>query len=320
MIAGAVQHGEGLRSGREGRLPAWQVLSQASERGSAPSNEDAAGAWGSQAWVLDGSAFFAGPPRISDTSEGAWLVATIDRWLRDPALADLPLLELAGALAAELRASDAALGPAPPERGPGEGPSAVFALLRLRQDGEGFRLDAMLLGDVCVLIADRGAVGRWTDERIQPFEARTIAAAAAAGRAQGAVIAPQALAQVIENRRFLNREGGYWAINPTLPWQPGLLFFSRTVSADAKVLLATDGFMRLVDVVRRYDDGGLVKAVSTRGAAALIAELREIERDDADASRFARVKIHDDATALLVGPAGSPATTPGEGEPSCRSR
>jgi hypothetical protein len=160
----------------------------------------------------------------------------------------------------------------------------------------------MLLGDVSVLIEDEGRLTRWTDERVAPFEARTIAAAQAAGHSDGVVIAPQALAQIIENRRWLNREGGYWAINPSLPWRPGLRFVSQRVSAKATLLLASDGFMRLVDVIRRYSEAELMQAVNDKGIVSLIAELRRLEREDGQARRFARVKIHDDATALVIQP------------------
>lgn len=295
-------HGDAMRG--HGRLQAgWRLLSQASERGSAAVNEDAAGLHGRHAWIIDGSAFFSGPARIAESSEGAWLVATVDRWLRHDLPDDVPLSAAAAALAARLVDEDARLGPAPPERRAGEGPLAVFALLRLVAQADGFRLDAMMLGDVSVLIADRGRVTRWTDERVQPFEARTIAAASAAGRGGRAVIASEAFAQVIENRRFLNREGGYWAVGPGQPWQAGLRFMSQPISADATLLLGSDGFMRLVDGLGAYSDTDLVAAAAARGVESLIAELREIEREDGDAARFARVKIHDDATALLIKPA-----------------
>ena len=281
----------------------WQVLARASERGSAPFNDDLAGTEGAHAWILDGSAFFSGPPRVTDLSEGAWLVSAADRRLRAAALDAMSLPDVAQMLESGLAADYAALGEGHPERPPGEGPSAVFALLRIRPEGELFRVEAMLLGDVSVLVEDEGRLTRWTDERVAPFEARTIAAAQAAGHSDGVVIAPQALAQIIENRRWLNREGGYWAINPSLPWRPGLRFVSQRVSAQATLLLASDGFMRLVDVMQRYGEVELMRAVKDRGVDSLIAELRRLEREDGQARRYARVKIHDDATALVLQPA-----------------
>lgn len=281
----------------------WQVLAQASERGSAPFNDDLAGAEGAHAWILDGAAFFSGPPRVADLSEGAWLVRAIDRRLRAASLDALSLPDIALMLESGLAADYAALGEGHPERAPGEGPSAVFALLRIRPEGERFRVEAMLLGDVSVLIEDEGRLTRWTDERVAPFEARTIAAAQAAGHGDGVVIAPQALAQIIENRRWLNREGGYWAINPSLPWSPGLRLVSHIVSAQATLLLASDGFMRLVDGMRSYAEADLMQAVKDRGVESLIVELRRLEQEDGQARRFARVKIHDDATALVIQPA-----------------
>lgn len=303
-MTGPVPRARADRNPAEASRAGWQVLAQASDRGSAPFNEDIAGAAGAEAWIVDGSAFFSGPPRVAEISEGAWLVRAIDRRLRAAALDTMALSDVAEMLETGLAADYAALGKGQPERAPGEGPSAVFAFLRIRPQGELFHVDAMLLGDVSVLIEDAGRLTRWTDERVAPFEARTIATAQAAVRSDGVVIAPQALAQIIENRRSLNREGGYWAINPSLPWRPGLRFVSQLVSAQATLLLASDGFMRLVDVIRHYGEADLMQAVKDEGVGSLIAELRRLEREDGQARRFARVKIHDDATALVIQPAG----------------
>lgn len=76
----------------------------------------------------------------------------------------------------------------------------------------------------------------------------------------------------------------------------------RTVKIEegARLLLATDGFLALVSDYGAYDAPGLMRAVSDKGLAALGEELRGIEKNDADGSRFFRFKASDDATALLL--------------------
>ncbi len=282
--------------------PGWRVLSQASEQGSAAYNEDIAGVAGSCAWIVDGSAFFNGAARTAGESEGAWFVRRIDAALRanPPDNASFPVW--AAQLEQQLGQDYAALGQGHPEREAGEGPSAVFGLVRLRREGDRCRIEGAVIGDVSILIRDGDRLERWTDPSSGPFEALTIAAATADGHCPGEVISASALAQVLRNRRSLNRPGGYWAANPGLSWTAGLRLFSAEVSPDATVLLASDGFMRLVDVIAHHDEAGLMDAVERAGAAGVIAELRGLESADVRAERYRRVKIHDDATALVVRP------------------
>jgi len=308
-VSGTVQ-GERLvsaaidRSAPAGRQAgqAWHVLSQASEKGSAASNEDMSGAAGSCAWIIDGSAFFSGAAWTTQESEGAWLVGLIDRALRANPPGDVAFASWAEALEQQLQRDYAALGQGHRAREAGEGPSAVFGLVRLLRDGDAYRIEGAVIGDVSILIQDGDRVVRWTDPSAGPFEALTIAAATADGHRPGEVISAAALEQIHRNRRSLNRPGGYWAINPGLSWRAGLRLFSASLSPAATVLLASDGFMRLVDVIAHHDDAGLVNAAKRVGATGMIAELRRLEGADPEAERFRRVKIHDDATALLVTP------------------
>lgn len=282
--------------------PVWRVISQASEKGSAAYNEDISGWAGSCAWIVDGSAFFTGAARTTEESEGAWLVRRIDEILQAHPPEDMAFPDWAKALEQQLRQDYAALGQGHPEREAGEGPSAVLGLVRVMQDGQVLHIEGAVIGDVSILIQDGDRIERWTDPSSSPFEALTIAAATADGHLPGEVISPKALAQILRNRRSLNRPGGYWAINPGLSWTAGLRLFSGSISDKATILLASDGFMRLVDVIAHHDDRGLMDAVKRKGAAGIIAELRQLESADPGAERYRRVKIHDDATALVVWP------------------
>ena len=132
--------------------PVWRVISQASEKGSAAYNEDIAGAAGSCAWIIDGSAFFTGAARTTEESEGAWLVRRIDAILRANPPEDLTFPAWVEGLERQLQQDYAALGKGHPEREAGEGPSAVLGLIRLIGDGQTCRVEAAVIGDVSVLI------------------------------------------------------------------------------------------------------------------------------------------------------------------------
>lgn len=70
------------------------------------------------------------------------------------------------------------------------------------------------------------------------------------------------------------------------------------------VLLATDGFTRLIDFYGLYTPESLLGAARERGVGALCRELRDLEDSDTECRRYPRLKPKDDATALLLKVAG----------------
>jgi len=74
----------------------------------------------------------------------------------------------------------------------------------------------------------------------------------------------------------------------------------RPAAAATHLLLATDGFYRLVDTYGMLTAGELMQAALERGLAPLYAELRRIEDGDPECLAFPRLKARDDATAVLV--------------------
>jgi hypothetical protein len=64
--------------------------------------------------------------------------------------------------------------------------------------------------------------------------------------------------------------------------------------------LATDGFTRLYETFSVYSEESLLDAAFQKGLAALVDELRQLERSDAACERFPRVKPYDDTTAVLA--------------------
>jgi hypothetical protein len=67
------------------------------------------------------------------------------------------------------------------------------------------------------------------------------------------------------------------------------------------ILIASDGFFRLVNVFGAYDESKLLAAaLHGKGLAALYTELREREAEDPTCRRHPRLKFMDDASAVLV--------------------
>jgi hypothetical protein len=165
-------------------------------------------------------------------------------------------------------------------------------------------LEYVTLGD-CILVAEGGgkthyvgveeeaAGDRWAVEEIGRYLARDTTATIAAAR-------QDLWTKFASVRARMNVDGGYGIFTITPP--PAALVRAGTLAlpSGSRVLLATDGLSRLVDVFHRYDHAALLEAAFARGLAALIDELRSIEVADSDCAAFPRTKTSDDATGLLL--------------------
>jgi len=265
-----------------------------------PVNDDRAGAAGGLAWVIDGATDLVSPPLTGTASDAAWLAAEMDALLRsDRRVASLPLSDVPAYLAGHLAQAFAKVRQRLPA-GQEEYPSAAAVIVRATPEG----LDYVTLGD-CVLIAqDRGkaqyigveeeaAGDRWAVDEIGAYLARDATATLAAAR-------QDLWTKFATVRARMNIDGGYGIFTITPP-RPALVRSGRlTLGAGGRVLLATDGLSRLVDVFRRYDHGKLLDAASTHGLSALLEELRAIETADDECLAFPRTKVSDDATGILL--------------------
>ena len=68
-----------------------------------------------------------------------------------------------------------------------------------------------------------------------------------------------------------------------------------------RALLASDGYYRLVDHYGAMSDTDLVRETERQGVDMLLKRLRAIEAADPLGVAYPRLKIRDDATALLLG-------------------
>lgn len=116
-------------------------------------------------------------------------------------------------------------------------------------------------------------------------------------RAQGV---EQARALARENRKLMNRPGGYWILDLSGAGVTHAQIEVCPNTGPIDVLLMTDGFSRLVEVYRAYDWDGLLDRALQGGLAPLYEQLREIETADEACTRFQRFKARDDATAVLL--------------------
>lgn len=262
-------------------------------------SEDGAGLHGRFAWIIDGATGLSDDQLTSGGSDAAWLAAFVDgrlAALSGAEGADRVLRQLE----ADVRSAFGEETARVPDVSDHHTPSACLGLIELMQ-GEGglLGLQGRFFGDVIALVPSEHGITRWSDERAKPFERKTLAALGAEGNEPGRI--PEAVKnQILENRARLNQQDGYWVVNPRRSWAGQELRFDAQVKPGAPIVLATDGFMRLVDVFEVYSDAELYDRLAAGKGQDLMQELRERERGDLMAGAYPRVKTHDDATFLVI--------------------
>jgi hypothetical protein len=284
-----------------GSIPRFRSLDRLSLPGSRV-NEDGIGLRGPFAWVIDGATGLSDDQLTSGGSDAAWLAGLVGDRLMDLAgegagqEGSVDLSRLDADIHSHFRETTAHV----PEVGDHDAPSACLGLVEA-QPGKGgrVRIQGRFLGDVIALVPSERGVVRWADERAKPFEKKTLAALGAREHAPGSI--PETVKrQILENRTKLNRPNGYWVVNPLRPWAGRELRFEAEVEPGEPIVLATDGFMRLVDVFGAYSDIDLHAQLAAGRGPDLMQELRERERSDLLAGAYPRVKTHDDATFLVI--------------------
>lgn len=111
----------------------------------------------------------------------------------------------------------------------------------------------------------------------------------------------QLVDQIRANRLRMNQKDGYWILSPDGRGIDQLQKIDLQFHEDAKVLLSTDGLYRLVDTYKQMDTADFFKkAFEKNGLNELLSQLRKIEDSDPEAIEHPRVKLQDDASAVLI--------------------
>lgn len=285
---------------------AFTLLSAASAPGST-TNEDAYGLWPTEAapraaWVLDGVTGINDRALLPGPSDAAWFVAQVQDAL--PALLTaapaMPTAELLGALVRALEQRQAASW-LDPRGGDGcETPAASFALARLLDD----EIEIVRLGDCLVLLeSSAGTVTVLEHPVLQQIEAETrraILDLRAAGISDPHQIRRRLMPNLRAQRRRRNRIDGYGVLAAEQVCLSMVAIDRWPLHALRRLLLASDGYYRLVDHFGAMSDTDLLRETGRQGADALTGRLRAIEAADPLGIQYPRLKISDDATALLI--------------------
>ena len=263
-------------------------------------NEDACGAAGDWAWVVDTSIFPGTPSFMHPQSDAAWLAGFADTRFRALAAdaADGP------ALVRQVmeEARETFLAAAPEDRGdPVTWPLGALTLVRGR-DGN---LDVWTFGDTTAYLrhSDGSVVTVGEAPALRVAESATAAdLLREAGCTLKELLQAPAFRAWLTERHAGQKEGRGI---PLLGLDPGTAVGMRhdraALPKGSTVLLCSDGFSALVDLYRAFDARGLVEAALSNGLQPLAAAARRIETDtDPAGVLYPRFKVSDDTTALLL--------------------
>lgn len=263
-------------------------------------NEDACGAAGDWAWVIDTSIFPGTRPVMHEASDARWLADTATERLAAlaPSAEDGP--DLLRRVMGDLR--DAFLAVAPPERhDPVTWPLGAMTLVRRKGD----LLDAWTFGDTTAYLRRPDGSVATVGEGPELRKAE-MAMAAAILKASGTT--PRTVTKSPEFRTWLaerrerqkaRNELALLSLDPAAADR--LRHETLSCPSGSTILLVSDGLSALVDLYGHLDAAGLMEAALSGGLEPLARKAREIETQvDPSGERFPRFKESDDLTGLLV--------------------
>lgn len=283
-------------------LTLLDALSLAGDR--AKQNDDAGGAHGALAWVIDGATDLHDAPFATAATDAAWLAQELNA---DLAARAIGLEASETALRAALREASEAAAETFAALTEGEDvplwarPIASALLIAETADG----LTGVDLGDCRLFALDAAGQVHALGGPDDAVDAE--AASAAKARDQQGGRPDQDLYRTGDVIAHLRAQRAAQNADPrhaVFSLDPGCADRARAwtlpLARPAHVLLASDGFAALADRYGAYDPESLMRAALSKGVHALASELRAIESDDAGGARHPRFKRSDDATALLL--------------------
>jgi serine/threonine protein phosphatase PrpC len=281
-----------------------ESISLAGDR--AKQNDDACGALGPCAWVIDGATDLDEPPISNAASDAAWLATSLSIALNDFAAshdsvgADEDDMRMGLRAASALAQDDFAAFPGATACGAWRLPTASVLTIS-EYENEIIGID---LGDCRCFALDQSGAAQVVGGPESAADSERRAAELAGATADPAALLrdPRTLDRLRAQRAKHNTEGpgAYWVfgLQEECAWHARS--WRLALSRPAHILLCTDGFSALVDRYHAYDAAGLVRAALDKGLQELGRELREIEAQDSGGTLHPRFKKSDDATALLL--------------------
>ncbi|MGB9859483.1 MAG: PP2C family serine/threonine-protein phosphatase [Moorellaceae bacterium] len=179
-------------------------------------------------------------------------------------------------------------------------PSCAVAVVRIHEK----HIEYLVLGDVVIVLRSNEVLKVITDHSVKHLDEIAVKEKLHWQLTQGisSSDARKAILPLLrENRALMNEPGGYWIFNGSVAAVEHALSGVLPVENDTQLLLATDGFSRLVDTFPAYPSwASLLEALQTSSLERIANMLREIEESDRECLKYPRFSTFDDATAIYM--------------------
>ncbi|WP_445184434.1 hypothetical protein ACTXG6_39600 [Pseudonocardia sp. Cha107L01] len=176
-------------------------------------------------------------------------------------------------------------------------PATPCAAIAIVQIGDDSRLRYLVLGDVSVVLAGDEVRRVVSDQRIN--DTALAQRAEADGLPYGSEAKSAALVRMKRAEMAArNKPGGYWIAGADPAAVDHAITDEVPISELSRVALLSDGAARVVDLFQLTDWTGVLNLLAKNGPRELIEHVRGVELDDAEATRWPRNKVSDDATAV----------------------
>ena len=266
--------------------------------------EDAVGATGFGAWVIDGATSLSGV-RFSDLpTDAMWAAGKWDQLLRrrlqQPRSDITSILEEGiGEITTELTTLARRAGA---ELTPLDFPSCCLSAVWI---GAGC-LHGYTIGDSAIaLLGKHDDVQIFYDARVDAFD--HIAITAYADKLQRGLPPAAARAEIrdilIANRKRKNMPDGYWILDSSPEAIPHGITFTLPLGSIQTILLCTDGLLQAIDFFNLYPDLHTMAAAllkpPKRALLDLYRQSADVATADPDCRQFPRLKRIDDVAAIV---------------------
>ncbi|MFL0415883.1 protein phosphatase 2C domain-containing protein [Sphingomonas sp. 179-A 2A2 NHS] len=293
-----VRSAEPRQTAQEGNRPLLKV-NVAKSDGPGPVNEDVVGHCPGAAWVIDG-ATGVGAALLEAPSDAAWLANMADAELRSVLIQspDTPTRDLVRSVIERCRDALGRHALREPD-GSHEHPSAAFAMVRVMDGGVEF---ATLADCRIAYTGEDGNAQLFGTTALGAIEGKTIALVERIIDLHPGITPAElkeaVLPQLRENRRLMNKPDGYWVLGTEPAAAEHLDVMRMPVDAGRRFAIASDGYLRLVELFAVATPHDLLAIDDDEAFAKWLYTLRDLERTEGSCRRYPRVKVHDDASFL----------------------
>lgn len=271
--------------------------------GSTPNDDRAGGQFGHEtghAWVIDGATGVAPETFVPGAdSDAAWIAGQLDHYFTSLPMSAAPVRVPMRRIIGRIR-DDYFLAIAGRDVPDFAIPSAAALYCGWERCAHKLILRLSGLGDCIALLRDGcGRVHIVGDVSPGGGDAGKLAGFAAFHGAADTAAQAALSSFLKEQRRRMNRPGGYWVFSISPEAAGYLREHTFVLVPPVDIMLMSDGFSRLIDHFGAYTPESLISAADRKGVEHLYRELRALEAGDADRSKAPRVKVEDDASVVF---------------------